>query len=92
RIKIVHLNPKALQKQVNVMFNSMEKEWTNITSHTGVEGFYVAVHGDIKHFHEAKIFCTHKAQSFVKEVLNLDPKCFALKFESWVTRDFGAWS
>ncbi|KAG2058705.1 hypothetical protein BDR06DRAFT_968235 [Suillus hirtellus] len=73
-IKIVHLNPKHQR--------------TNITSHTGVEGFYVAVHGDIEHFHEVKIFCTPKAQSFVKEVLNLDPKCFALKFESWVTGDF----
>ncbi|KAG1756912.1 uncharacterized protein EDB91DRAFT_1041445, partial [Suillus paluster] len=96
RVKIVHLNPKALQKQVNAIFHSMEKEvstgWTNITSCTGVEGFYVAVCGHIEHFHEAKIFCTPKAQSFVKEVLNLDPKCFTLKFESWAIRDFGVWS
>ncbi|KAG1758949.1 hypothetical protein EDD22DRAFT_783245, partial [Suillus occidentalis] len=96
RIKIVHSNPKALQKQVNAMFNSMEKEvhtgWMNITSRTGVEGFYVAVCGDVEHFHEAKIFCTPQVQSFVKEVLNLDPKCFALKFESWATGDFGVWS
>ncbi|KAG1764784.1 hypothetical protein EDD22DRAFT_845660 [Suillus occidentalis] len=59
RIKIVHLNPKALQKQVNAMFNSMEKEWMNITSHTGVEGFYVAVCGDVEGPElGSKMFCT----------------------------------
>ncbi|KAG2089872.1 uncharacterized protein F5147DRAFT_787551 [Suillus discolor] len=87
-VKIVHSNPKALQKQVNVMFNNMEKEWENITSRTGVKGFYIAVHGDVEHFHESKIFYTPKAQSFIKEISHLDPKCFALKFESWVTGDF----
>ncbi|KAG1876358.1 hypothetical protein F4604DRAFT_1549845, partial [Suillus subluteus] len=94
RIKIVRSNPKALQKQVNAMFNSMANEvcttsfsghWENITSRTGVEGFYIAVRGDVEHFHEAKIFYTPKAQSFIKEISHLDPKRFALKFESWVT-------
>ncbi|KAG0697417.1 hypothetical protein DFH29DRAFT_1003729 [Suillus ampliporus] len=87
RIKIVRSNPKALQKQVDAMFNNMANEWENITSRTGIEGFYIAVRGDIEHFHESKIFYTPKARSFIKEISHLDPKCFALKFESWVTVD-----
>ncbi|KAG1726515.1 uncharacterized protein EDB91DRAFT_1086747 [Suillus paluster] len=89
RIKIVRSNPKALQKQVNAMFESMEQEWQNITARTGVEGFYVAVCGDVEHFHESNIFYTPKAKSFIKEITHLDPKRFALKFESWVMGNFG---
>ncbi|KAG1724502.1 uncharacterized protein EDB91DRAFT_1023471, partial [Suillus paluster] len=94
RIKIVRSNPKALQKQVDAMFNNMANEvrttsfygcWENITSRTGIEGFYIAVRGDVEHFHESKIFYTPKARSFIKEISHLDPKCFALKFKSWVT-------
>ncbi|KAG1871674.1 hypothetical protein F4604DRAFT_1582933, partial [Suillus subluteus] len=72
-VKIVRSNPKALQKQVNAMFNNMEKEvrtssfsGCDITSRTGVEGFYIAVRGDVEHFHESKIFYTPRARSFIK--------------------------
>ncbi|KAG1904242.1 uncharacterized protein F5891DRAFT_1184437 [Suillus fuscotomentosus] len=56
----------------------------------GVEGFYVAVHGDVEHFHKLKIFYTPKVKSFIKEITHLDPKHFALKFESWVMGNFDA--
>ncbi|KAG1813902.1 uncharacterized protein BJ212DRAFT_1300786 [Suillus subaureus] len=53
-----------------------------------IEGFYIAVRGDVEHFHELKIFYTPKAQSFIKEISHLNPKHFALKFKSWVTGNF----
>ncbi|KIJ60972.1 hypothetical protein HYDPIDRAFT_31843 [Hydnomerulius pinastri MD-312] len=86
--KIAQSSTKGLQKQVNAAFVKMEQDWTTIANKTGIEGFYVAVRGDVEHFHEAKIFYTPKARSFMQEISNLDPKRFALKFESWVTGNF----
>ncbi|KAG1853524.1 hypothetical protein F4604DRAFT_1548900, partial [Suillus subluteus] len=59
RVNIVRSNPKALLKDVNSTFNTMEKE----------------------HFHEAKVFLTAKAKSFIKDVLHFEPKHLALKFD-----------
>ncbi|KAG1749256.1 hypothetical protein EDB19DRAFT_1904770 [Suillus lakei] len=59
----------------------MEKEWT-------MEGFYIAVRGDLEHYHEAKLFLTDKAKSLIKDVLHFEPKLLALKFESWVVGNF----
>ncbi|KAG1880021.1 hypothetical protein F4604DRAFT_1922706 [Suillus subluteus] len=89
RVNIVRSNPKALLKDVNSTFNTMEKEWTAINACTSVEGFYIAVRGDLEHFHEAKVFLTTKAKSFIKDVLHFEPKHLALKFESWVVGNFG---
>ncbi|KAG1852225.1 hypothetical protein F4604DRAFT_1538497, partial [Suillus subluteus] len=105
RINIVHSNPKALIKDINSTFSTMEKEvslltislyaswlsimqWSAINACTSVEGFYIAVQGDLEHYHEAKIFLTPKAKSFIKDVLHFEPKHLALKFESWVVGDF----
>jgi len=43
----------------------------------------------VEHYHEAKVFLTAKAKSFIKDVLHFEPKLLALKFESWVVGDFG---
>ncbi|KAG1735567.1 uncharacterized protein EDB91DRAFT_1083656 [Suillus paluster] len=67
---------------------TMEKEWLAIHAHTLVEGFYIAVWGDLEHYHEVKIFITAKAKSFIKDVLHFEPKHLTLKFESWAFRDF----
>ncbi|KAG2145705.1 hypothetical protein BD769DRAFT_1660813 [Suillus cothurnatus] len=67
----------------------MEREWTAINARTSMEGFYIAVRGDLEHFHEAKLFLTAKAKSFIKDVLHFEPKHLALKFESWVVGNFG---
>ncbi|KAG0692931.1 hypothetical protein DFH29DRAFT_1007900 [Suillus ampliporus] len=90
RVNIVRSNPKALLKDVNSTFNAMEKEWTAINARTSMEGFYIAVRGDLEHYHEAKLFLTAKAKSFIKDVLHFEPKLLALKFESWVVGNFGA--
>lgn len=106
RVNIVRSNPKALIKDVNSTFSTMEKEvsllttslcstwlsvtqWLAIHARTSVEGFYIAVRGDLEHYHEAKIFLTAKAKSFIKDVLHFEPKHLALKFESWAVGDFG---
>lgn len=50
---------------------------------------YLAVRGDVKQYHEPKLFYTAKVGSFIKDVLGMEPKRFALKVESWVVGDFG---
>ncbi|KAG1835879.1 hypothetical protein DFJ58DRAFT_847293 [Suillus subalutaceus] len=64
--------------------------WSAINARTAVEGFYIAVRGDLEHYHEAKIFLTPKAKSFIKDILHFEPKHLALKFESWVVGDFAS--
>jgi hypothetical protein len=51
---------------------------------TGMHGFYVGVRGGVEDLHLPKVFFSEKAESFVKEVLNMDPGHLALKFEAWV--------
>jgi hypothetical protein len=65
-------------------------QWTAINAHTSIQGFYIAVWGDLEHFHEAKLFLTAKAKSFIKDVLHFKLKHLALKFETWVVGNFGA--
>ncbi|KAG1836468.1 hypothetical protein DFJ58DRAFT_734951 [Suillus subalutaceus] len=69
-VKVTHANPKALQKDVNATFKTMQTEWTSIQARTGLKGMYIAV------------------GSFIKDVLGMEPKCFALKVESWVVGNF----
>ncbi|KAG2121557.1 hypothetical protein BD769DRAFT_1333829, partial [Suillus cothurnatus] len=78
RVKIVRANPKALQKDVNATFNIMQNEVTR----TGLEGMYLAIQGDVEQYHEPKLFYTSKVASFIKDVLGMEPKRFALKLES----------
>ncbi|KAG1724732.1 hypothetical protein EDB19DRAFT_1915398 [Suillus lakei] len=63
-------------------------EWTAINVHTSMEGFYITVWGDLEHYHEAKLFLTDKANSFIKDVLHFEPKLLTLKFKSWVVGNF----
>ncbi|KAG2743403.1 hypothetical protein P692DRAFT_20746245, partial [Suillus brevipes Sb2] len=88
-LKVACANPKALQKDVNATFNAMQTEWTAFQARTGIEGLYLVVHGDVKQYHEPKLFDTPKVASFIKDVLDMELKCFALKLESWVVGDFG---
>ncbi|KAG2335323.1 hypothetical protein BDR05DRAFT_1006943 [Suillus weaverae] len=58
----------------------MEKEWTAINAHTSMEGFCIAVQGDLEHYHKAKLFLTAKAESFIKNMLHFKLKLLTLKF------------
>ena len=58
-------------------------------SHTGVEGFYVAVRGSVEDYHEPKLFFSDKALRFVKDVLEIEPQQLALKFEAWCVSGLG---
>jgi hypothetical protein len=49
-----------------------------------MHGFYVGVRGTCEDLHESKVFFSDKASTFVKEVLNMEPRHLALKFEAWV--------
>ncbi|KAI5985606.1 hypothetical protein EDD15DRAFT_2200512 [Pisolithus albus] len=81
-------NPKASIRDANKTFEVMEKEWIMLNARTGMEGFYIGVRGDVEQYHETKIFCTAKAASFIKDVLDIEPKRLALKLESWVVGNF----
>ncbi|KAG1784997.1 uncharacterized protein HD556DRAFT_1451162 [Suillus plorans] len=88
RVKVTRANPKALQKDVNATFKTMKTEWASIQARTGLEGMYLAVQGDVEQYHKLKLFYTAKVGSFIKDVLGMEPKRFALKVKSWVVGDF----
>ncbi|KAG1879872.1 hypothetical protein F4604DRAFT_1679435 [Suillus subluteus] len=76
-VKITRASPKTLQKDMNATFKTMQ-----------TEGMYLAVRGDVEQYHEPKLFYTAKVGSFIKDVLGMEPKHFALKVKSWVVGDF----
>ncbi|KAG2033325.1 hypothetical protein BDR03DRAFT_985086 [Suillus americanus] len=49
---------------------------------------YLVVQGNIKQYHEPKLFYTSKVASFIKDVLGMELKHFTLKLESWVVGNF----
>ncbi|KAG2758115.1 hypothetical protein P692DRAFT_20709924 [Suillus brevipes Sb2] len=51
---------------------------------TGTEGFYVAVRSSIEDLSEPKLFFTEKAEKFVKEVLDVEPRHLSLKLKSYI--------
>jgi hypothetical protein len=57
-----------------------------VLSHrTGVEGLYLAVQGSIEDLHEPQAYFSDKADAFIKEVLHMEPRNLALKFEAYFT-------
>ncbi|KAG1880937.1 hypothetical protein F4604DRAFT_1922561 [Suillus subluteus] len=84
RNRITHANPKATIHDVNATFTSMDREWMALCARTGVEGFYVAVRGGIEDLSEPKVFFTQKAEKFVKDILNVEPRHLGLKLESFI--------
>lgn len=52
-----------------------------------MQGFYVAVRGNIEHHNQAKVFSTDKASRFLTQILGVDPRRLALKLESYVISD-----
>ncbi|KAH7918583.1 hypothetical protein BV22DRAFT_1051637 [Leucogyrophana mollusca] len=84
RIRVIRTSPKAILKDINSTFDAMEGEWIAAHKHTGIEGFYFAVCGDLEHYNVPKVFCTERAEKFLKDILEIDPKRLALKLESWV--------
>jgi hypothetical protein len=62
----------------------MGVKWTAISQRTGIEGFYVVVRGSTEDLNEPKMYFSSKAESFVKEVLHLEPHHLGLKLEAWV--------
>lgn len=67
----------------------MVEQWTAIQARTGIKGIYLVVRGDVEQYHEPKLFYTPKVASFIKDMLGMEPKRFALKLKSWVVGDFG---
>ncbi|KAG1729623.1 uncharacterized protein EDB91DRAFT_1252938 [Suillus paluster] len=67
---------------------AIAKDNGHIQVRTGLEGMYIAVRGDVEQYHEPKLFYTAKVGSFIKDVLGMEPKRFALKVKSWVVGDF----
>ncbi|KAG2336049.1 hypothetical protein BDR05DRAFT_1006216 [Suillus weaverae] len=77
-------NPKAVRHDVNAAFTLMDCEWMALHARTGLEGFYVAVHGGIEDLAEPKIFFMEKSQKFVQDVLGVEPQHLGLKLEAFV--------
>ncbi|KAG2107567.1 hypothetical protein BD769DRAFT_1366215, partial [Suillus cothurnatus] len=82
--KIVRNNPKAVQRNMLASFAAMDQEWTALCSQLGIEGFYIAVQGGIKDLSGPKLFFSEKAEKFAHAVLDLEPRCLALKLEAFV--------
>jgi len=57
----------------------------SLCQRTGIEGFYIAVHGSIEDLNDPKVFFTEKAERFVTDVLDIEPRHLALKLEAWTT-------
>jgi hypothetical protein len=49
----------------------------------------MAVRGSVEDYTEPKLFFSEKALRFVKDVLQLEPKTLALKFEAWCVSGLG---
>ncbi|KAG1719821.1 uncharacterized protein EDB91DRAFT_1017355, partial [Suillus paluster] len=84
-------NPKAVKHDVNAAFmasyqpiNYKEKRWMALHACTGMEGFYVAVHGGIEDLAEPKVFFTKKSQKFVQDVLGIELQHLGLKLEAFI--------
>ncbi|KAG1723338.1 hypothetical protein EDB19DRAFT_1600601, partial [Suillus lakei] len=97
-IKDINSTFSIMEKEVSLLTMSLYSTWLSVVqclaihACTAVEGFYIAVRGDLEHYHKVKIFLTAKAKSFVKDILHFEPKHLALKFESWAVGDFSACS
>jgi hypothetical protein len=65
-------------------FLIVASQWTTIVQRTGIEGFYLAVRNSVHQYHEPKLFMSDKAEQFIKNVLAMEPKDLALRFEAWV--------
>ncbi|KAF8836262.1 hypothetical protein BDN67DRAFT_911511, partial [Paxillus ammoniavirescens] len=57
-------NPKAINHLVSTAFLTMDHDWTALCLKTGMEGFFMAVHGSIEDYTELKLFFTEKAKKF----------------------------
>ncbi|KAG6370664.1 hypothetical protein JVT61DRAFT_11149 [Boletus reticuloceps] len=77
-------NPKAINQAITGAFVKMDQEWTALCTKTGMEGFFIAVRGTVEDHAEPKIFFSEKAESFVRTVLDVEPRRLALRLESWV--------
>ncbi|KAI6021253.1 hypothetical protein EDC04DRAFT_2901318 [Pisolithus marmoratus] len=58
-------NPKSISQVVTLAFSKMVQQWMGLCVETGLEGFYIAVHGTVKDLLEPKVFFTEKAEKFV---------------------------
>ncbi|KAI6039752.1 hypothetical protein EDC04DRAFT_2603024 [Pisolithus marmoratus] len=81
---VIHDQPKAVQCKMSTAFKTMHKEWSSLCSSLGMEGFYVVVHRGVEDLSTPKVFFSLKGDKFVCLVLDLEPRCLALKLESFV--------
>ncbi len=58
-------------------------QWTSIMSRTAMQGMYFAVRASTDHYQEPKMFLTSSAESFIREVLGMEPRTLCLRLEAW---------
>ncbi|KAI0751730.1 hypothetical protein C8Q80DRAFT_1075256, partial [Daedaleopsis nitida] len=99
RVKIICTNPMAIKKDADTTFDKMVDEvccllvihshtsiWSAICNRLGIQGMYMAVRSSTEQFNEPKIFFTQAASNFFCDILKLEPRDVALKFEAYVVQ------
>ncbi|KIK16348.1 hypothetical protein PISMIDRAFT_15884 [Pisolithus microcarpus 441] len=89
-VPTARLNPKSVSQVVSSAFSKMDQQWTGLCAQTGLEGFYIAVHGTVEDLSEPKVFFTERVEKFVRNVLGIEPCHLALHLESWVVSGIGS--
>ncbi|KAF8577840.1 hypothetical protein K439DRAFT_1621807 [Ramaria rubella] len=77
-------NPKAIQKDMDNMFEVLKQEFYSLEQHTGCKAFYIVVHGDVEHHSDLKIYMGPETKKFFKDVLNMDPNKFVMQYEAYI--------
>ena len=80
----------AMKEEVRVLtslgpcsMHTNDSQWMSLCQHTGIKGFYIAMHGSIEDLNDPKVFFTEKVERFVTDVLNMEPQHLALKLKAW---------
>ncbi|KAI5997728.1 hypothetical protein EDC04DRAFT_2612524 [Pisolithus marmoratus] len=83
KVPAAHSNAKSVSQVMSSAFSKMDQQ-VSLCVETGLEGFYVAVHGAVEDLSEPKVFFMEKAEKFVHNVLGIKLHHLALHLESWV--------
>ncbi|TFK58842.1 hypothetical protein BDN72DRAFT_744131, partial [Pluteus cervinus] len=83
RVRTIRANPRAVAKNVDSTFKEMTKHWLALCNNFGVEGMFIATRSSVEDTWNPHAFCTPKAASFCKRVLQREPETLALQVESW---------
>ncbi|KAF8592625.1 hypothetical protein K439DRAFT_1610393 [Ramaria rubella] len=81
---MVWVNPKAIQKDMNNMFEVLKQEFYSLEQRTGCKAFYIGICGDVEHHSDPKIYMGPETKKFFKDVLNMNPNKFTMQFEAYI--------